>query len=77
MRCLSYLKGYNLANNTEDTAFAHMAKFPNRVDQFARAMSLFSMGPGYSLNGFWRIIPGKTFVQAPLSTLAVRKANTA
>lgn len=42
------MKGYNLANNTEDPAFLHMAKFPGRSQQFARAMSLFSMGPGYS-----------------------------
>ncbi|KAK7182251.1 hypothetical protein DPSP01_006969 [Paraphaeosphaeria sporulosa] len=40
--------GYNLANNTEDSAFTHMAKFPGRPEQFAQAMSLFSMGPGYS-----------------------------
>lgn len=42
------MKGYNLANDTDDSAFAHMAKYPGRPEQFARAMSLFSMGPGYS-----------------------------
>jgi hypothetical protein len=42
------VKGYNLAHKTEDSAFIHMAKFPGRPEQFARAMSLFSMGPGYS-----------------------------
>ena len=41
-------QGYNLANHTEDLAFTHMGKFPGRLEQFARAMSLFSMGPGYS-----------------------------
>lgn len=45
--CLA-IKGYNLANSTEDSAFVHMAKFPGRQEQFARAMSLFSKGPGYS-----------------------------
>ncbi|KAJ4356448.1 uncharacterized protein N0V89_004481 [Didymosphaeria variabile] len=40
--------GYNIANSTENSAFAHMAKFPGRPEQFAKAMSLFSMGPGYS-----------------------------
>ena len=29
-------------------AFAHMAKHPGRSKRFAKAMSLFSMGPGYS-----------------------------
>lgn len=41
-------QGYNLSNSTEDSAFTHMAKFPGRAERFARAMSLFSMGPGYA-----------------------------
>ncbi|KAF1977453.1 hypothetical protein BU23DRAFT_564960 [Bimuria novae-zelandiae CBS 107.79] len=28
--------GYSLANNTEDSAFTHMAKYPGRTERFAR-----------------------------------------
>lgn len=38
-------QGYSLANNTKDSAFTHMAKFPGRSERFLNAMTLFSKGP--------------------------------
>ncbi|PVI08125.1 S-adenosyl-L-methionine-dependent methyltransferase [Periconia macrospinosa] len=37
--------GYSLAHDTQDMAFAHMAKFPGRSERFMAAMKLFSRAP--------------------------------
>jgi hypothetical protein len=59
--------GYSIANNTDDTAFVHMSKFPGRAERFADAMSLFSQGPRMSpqhiLTGFpWETLGEATIV---------------
>jgi hypothetical protein len=61
------MKGYNIANHTNDTTFVHMAKVPGRVERFVNAMTLFSQGPGLSpehlLSGFpWGTIGQATLV---------------
>lgn len=47
---LTFLQGFSLANDTEATFYAEIAKSPDRARRFAGAMSFFTTGEEYSLN---------------------------
>lgn len=64
---IDYSQGFAIANNTDDTMFMELCKFPDRSNRFADTMSLMSgregFGPSFLLEAFpWNEMDIKTFV---------------